>query len=105
MTIDELRQKRAAQLQQQLVDQQAAQEQQQAVDLQIEGVLKKILTPEAKSRLSTLKLGNPSLAEQVEKLVLYLAQSGQVAKIDDATLKKILLKIRGKKRNITIQRK
>ena len=105
MGIEELRQKRAAELQSQLAERQAEQEAQQAYDMQKDAVLKRILTPDAKSRLATLKLGNPSLGEQVEKLIIYLAQSGQAQRIDDATLKKILSKISGKKREITIQRK
>ena len=105
MGLEALRQKRAAELQNQLAEQQAEQEAQQAYELQKEAVLKRVLTPDAKSRLTTLRLANPSLAEQVERLVIYLVQAGQVQKVDDATLKKILSKISGKKRDITIKRK
>ncbi|MCK4327178.1 MAG: DNA-binding protein [Candidatus Diapherotrites archaeon] len=105
MDLDELRQKRAADLQAQLADRQAEQETRVAMELQKDAVLKQLLTPAAKSRLTTLKLGNPLLAEQVEKLVIYLAQSGRVQKIDDATLKQLLSKISGEKREITIKRK
>ncbi|MFC2174557.1 DNA-binding protein [archaeon] len=105
MDIEALRQKRAAELQAQLADRQVEQEAQQVHELQKDSVLKSILTPEAKSRLTTLKLGNPTLGEQVEKLVVYLAQSGQVSKIDDTTLKQVLQKISGKKHKITIKRK
>lgn len=105
MTIEELRQKRAQELQQRLAQQQAEAEAQQQFEMQKDTLLKKVMTPEAKSRLTTLKLANPSLGEQVEKLIIYLAQSGQVQKIDDPTFKKILEKIRAKKKDITITRK
>jgi len=105
MDMDELRQKRAAELQAQLVDRQAEQETQQAYEFQKDSMLKRAMTADAKSRLTTLKLANPTLGEQVEKLVIYLVQSGQVTQIDDPTLKKILAKISGKKRKITIKRK
>jgi len=103
--LEALRQRRIAELQRQAVDQQAEQEEQAAFEFKKDAVLKQFLTQEARSRLSTLKLGNPKLADQVEKLLLYLAQSGQVQRIDDLTLKKILAKISGRKREITIKRK
>ncbi len=103
--IEALRQRKAAELQKQMEQQQVEQEARQTYELQKDSVLKQILTPEAKSRLTTLKLANPQLAEQVEKLVLYLAQSGQVQRMDDLTLKKILAKISGRKKEITVKRK
>ena len=105
MDLEELRKRRAVELQQQMGEQQAEAEASRAYEMQIDQELKKILTPEAKSRLSTLKLANPTLAAQVEKLVIYVAQTQNIPKIDDVILKKILTKISGKKRDITIIRK
>lgn len=103
--LEVLRQRKAAELQRQIEQRQAELEAQQQYELQKDAVLKQILTPDAKSRITTLKLGNPMLGEQVEKLLLYLAQTGQVQRIDDDTLRKILARINGRKHEITIKRK
>ena len=105
MDLEELRQRKTAELQQRLSEQQSEQEAVQEFEMKKDSLLKKVMTPDAKSRLTRLKLANASFGEQVEKLILYLAQSGQITKVDDSTLKMILEKIRGKKRDITITRK
>jgi len=105
MDVDELRQRRAREIQERFAQQQADAEAEARYNLQKETLLKAVMTPDAKSRLTRLKLANPQLGEQVEQLIAYLAQSGKVQKIDDTTFKSILLKIKGKKKNITIRRK
>ncbi len=105
MDIEELRQRRAAELQRQLAQQQAEAEAQAQYEMQKESLLKKVMAPDAKSRLTRLKLANPALAGKVEQLLIYLAQSGKIQRIDDATFKEILLKIRGKRKETTIIRK
>ena len=105
MEADELRQRRMRELQERFAQQQAEAEEAARYNQQKDALLKKIMLPDAKSRLTRLKLANPTLGEQVEQLIIYLAQSGKVQKIDDATFKSILLKIKGKKKDITIRRK
>ena len=105
MDLEELRRRKTAELQKQIEGQQAEAVAARHYDMQKDAALKQILTPEAKSRLTTLKLANPQLADQVEKLVIYVAQTQNISKIDDASLKTILAKISGKKRDITIIRK
>ncbi len=85
---------------------QAAQQQaqQQQVDEAKQTILRQILTPDARERLTSLKLARPQLAEQVEMQLISLAQSGRLqTMIDDAKLKTLLQQIQPKKREMTIK--
>jgi programmed cell death protein 5 len=85
---------------------QAAQQQaqQQQVDEAKQTILRQILTPDARERLTSLKLARPQLAEQVEMQLISLAQSGRLqTMIDDAKLKVLLQQIQPKKREMTIK--
>lgn len=62
--------------------------------LQIEAILRRILTPEARSRLANLRLVKPELANIVEQQLIALAQSGRVpVPITDDFLKKLLAQL------------
>jgi programmed cell death protein 5 len=57
-----------------------------------------VFTPEARQRLSNLKLVKPELASQVEEYLMALAQQGKIAvPVDDDTLKKVLEKAQPKR--------
>ncbi|MHC1570415.1 MAG: DNA-binding protein [Methermicoccaceae archaeon] len=108
--LDELRKKRLAQLQSQQVQDQmvAAREEQMRAELeaQKQTVLRTILTPEARERLSTLKLARPELVAQLEAHLVMLAQSGRVrSKLTDEQIKALLLQLQPKKREFRITRK
>ncbi len=67
-------------------------------------ILKKILTPEARQRLANIRYAKPQFAEEVELLLIQLAQQGRLKiPVDDATLVK-LLKSLSKKRETKIRR-
>ena len=75
-------------------------------DTQKQHILREILTPEAKSRLSTLKLVKPVVAQHVEEYLIALIQSGKFnQKINEEMIKKILINISSKKKEIRIRRK
>ncbi len=103
--LDEIRQRKIQQMQEDVAKQQQAQEETKTLEIQKDLIIKQILTPEAKSRLTNIKLANPQFASQIEYLLIRLYQSGQVTKIDDQQLKMLLAKISGKKKDITIIRK
>ena len=107
--LERLRQKRAQQLKDQLeaeesqVDQQA---EQQEFEEKKKAILRSILTPEAKERLSNIKLARPSIGEQIENQLIMLAQSGRLRQtITDAQLRELLQKLIPKKRDINIERR
>ena len=115
--LDEIRQKRMAELQaqqaaaqQQAQQQQAAQMQQQEAQAQFEAqkkqILGQILTPEARNRLANLRLTKPELVNQIEIQLIQSAQAGSLrGKVTDEQLKVLLRQIAGQKREIKITRK
>jgi len=104
--LEAIRQKRMAELQNQAQNQAVQQEQAQRYEAQKLGILRQILTPEARDRLANIRLANPSLAESVESQLIQLAQSGRLrGVIDDAMLKNILGQITPQQREITIERR
>ncbi|MCG7851899.1 MAG: DNA-binding protein [Methanosarcinaceae archaeon] len=111
--LEAIRRKRLAQLQQQQAssqvgDMQAAYQQEQAkaeMDAQKQSILRQILTPEARERLTTLKMSRKEMAEQLESQLIMVAQSGRLqSKIDDEKLKLLLSQLQPKKRKTTITR-
>ncbi|AMD16765.1 hypothetical protein TL18_01140 [Methanobrevibacter sp. YE315] len=115
--LDEIRQKRMAELQaqqaamQNQAQQQAmAQAQQQEAQAQFEAqkkqILVQIMTPEARNRLANLKLTKPELVNQIELQLIQSAQAGSLrGKVTDEQLKVLLRQIAGQKREIKITRK
>ena len=98
--LDEIRQKRMAELQAQ---QQEAQAQFEAQKKQI---LAQIMTPEARQRLANLKLTKPEMVNQIELQLIQSAQTGSLrGKVTDEQLKVLLRQIAGQKREIKITRK
>jgi programmed cell death protein 5 len=115
--LDEIRQKRMAELQaqqaaaQNQAQQQAmAQAQQQEAQAQLEAqkkqILGQIMTPEARQRLANLKLTKPEMVNQIEIQLIQSAQAGSLrGKVTDEQLKVLLRQIAGQKREIKITRK
>ncbi len=62
-----------------------------AREAQKQEILRRVMTPEARARLTNVKLVRPELANAVEEYIVSLALSGQLTKIiDEETLKQIL---------------
>jgi len=106
--LEEIKRRRLEQMQQQQAGTQYQAQQQQAQQQQVDEakqtILRKILTPDARERLTSLKLARPQLAEQVEMQLISLAQSGRLqTTIDDAKLKVLLQQIQPKKREMKIK--
>ncbi|MEA1869514.1 MAG: DNA-binding protein [Euryarchaeota archaeon] len=106
--LEAIKRRRLEQMQQQQAGAQYQAQQQQAQQQQVDEakqtVLRQILTPDARERLTSLKLARPQLAEQVEMQLISLAQSGRLqTMIDDAKLKVLLQQIQPKKREMKIK--
>ena len=115
--LDEIRQKRMAELQaqqaamqnqaqQQAVAQAQQQEAQAKFEAQKKQILAQIMTPEARNRLGNLKLTKPELVNNIELQLIQSAQAGSLrGKVTDEQLKVLLRQIAGQKREIKITRK
>jgi len=68
--------------------------QQMQAEAQKRSLLQRMLSPEAYSRMSNVRLSNPELYDQVVNSLAYVAQSGkQGGKITDEQLYSLLVKL------------
>ncbi|MDP6670282.1 MAG: DNA-binding protein [archaeon] len=96
--LDDARQKKMEELRQK---QAAEAETEQKLDV----LVKRLLTEEARARLSNVKLVNKEIYFKAVQTIIYLFNAGQVkGKIDEAQLKELLKKL-AEKKEINIKRK
>jgi programmed cell death protein 5 len=102
--LEKLRQKKLEQLQAQQAAQQqnsenqfAAQQQQQAqYEAQKQALLQKILSSDARARLTNIKMARPEFAEQIEMSLIQAVQSGALRgklPLSDEQFKNILIQL------------
>ncbi len=79
---------------------------QQQLEAQKENLLRSILSPEARQRLTNLKMVKPEFTEQLELQLIQLAQQGKISTpLADEQLRQILVQLQSRKREPTIRRK
>ncbi|KAB1187311.1 MULTISPECIES: DNA-binding protein [Haloferax] len=111
--LEELRRKKMQELQEQQAGQQGSAEQQQAeeaaqqrAEQQKQALLKQFLTDEARQRLNAVQMSKPDFAEQVERQIVALAQSGRIqGRIDDAKMKALLKELQPESKSFNIRRR
>jgi len=107
--LEAIRQRKMAGMQssqQQMLDQQMAENQRQQVESQKQAILRQIMEPAARDRLSNIRLANPEFANSIEMQLIQLAQSGRLRQmVSDAMLKDILRQIAPQQREINIERR
>ncbi len=105
--LEELRRRKMAELQGQAGQEEQVQAMQRAeAESQKQAVLRTILEPEARERLTRVRLARPDVADNLENQLLSLYQAGRVrSKIDDETLRQLLARITPKSREPTIERR
>ena len=103
--IEELRRKKLLELQRRLAEEQQRAQVQQQIETQKQAVLRRILTPDARSRLTNLKMVKPEFAQQLELQLIQLAQQGRMnIPVTDKQLKEILVKLQSGRREFKIRR-
>ncbi len=104
--IDELKEKKMEEMKKQMESNEVEEQKRKQMEQQKKALLKQILTTEARSRLSNLRMAKPEFTKNVEMQLIQLAKTGRLdLPINDDQLKEILKKVQGKKESIDIKRK
>ncbi len=89
--LEELKRRQMEELLRRKSEEERRKQEEMAREAQKQEILRRVMTPEARARLTNVKLVRPELATAVEDYIINLALSGQLkSMIDDATLKQIL---------------
>lgn len=103
--LEAIRRRKLLALQQKLNEEQQQAQVAQQLEAQKQALLRQILSPEARQRLTNLKMVKPEFAEQLELQLIQLAQVGKLPiPLSDAQLKQILIQLQSRKRETKIRR-
>lgn len=103
--LDQIRKRKLLSMQNRMSDEQRQVQAQQQMEAQKQALLSKILAPEARQRLSNLKMVKKDFAEQIEMQLIEMAQTGKLPiPLSDVQLKQILVQLQSRKREIKIRR-
>ena len=103
--LDEIRRRKLLAMQQRTTDEQKQAQMEQQLEAQKQALLRQILTPEARQRLTNLNMIKPVFTKQLELQLIQLAQTGKLPiPISDAQLKQILIQLQSRKRETKIRR-
>jgi len=103
--LEELRKRRLLEMQQRMLQEQQETEAQKRLETQKQALMRRILSPEARQRLTNLKMVKPEFASQLELQLIQVAQQGKVSvPISDEQLKEILRKLQPDRKEIRIRR-
>jgi programmed cell death protein 5 len=104
--LEELRRRKLSALKRQAANEQKNGQMEQQLEEQKQALLRNILTPEARQRLTNLKIIKPEFTDQLELQLIQLAQNGKLPiPLSDEQLKKILAQLQSRKRETTITRR
>ncbi len=104
--IEALRKKKTLELQRRLAQEQQRAQIQQKIEMQKQTLLRRILSSDARQRLTNLKMVKSEFAEQIELQLIQLAQAGRLKiPVTDDQLKEILAQLQSQRRDIKIRRK
>jgi programmed cell death protein 5 len=104
--LEELRRRKLSALKRQAANEQKNGQMEQQLEEQKQALLRNILTPEARQRLTNLKIIKPEFTDQLELQLIQLAQTGKLPiPLSDEQLKKILVQLQSRKRETTITRR
>lgn len=103
--LEELRRRKLLALRKQGAEEQRSTQVEQQLEEQKQALLRSILTPEARQRLTNLRIIKPEFTDQLELQLIQLAQTGKLSiPLADEQLKKILAQLQSRKRETAIRR-
>jgi programmed cell death protein 5 len=102
--LEEIRRRKLLAMQRHENEQKQSQAERQ-LEAQKQALLRQILSPEARQRLTNLHMIKPQFTEQLELQLIQLAQTGKLPiPLSDARLKQILIQLQSRKRETKIRR-
>ena len=102
--LEEIRRRKLLAMQRRENEQKQSQAERQ-LEAQKQALLRQILSPEARQRLTNLNMVKPEFTEQLELQLIQLAQAGKLPiPLSDAQLKQILIQLQSRKRETKIRR-
>jgi programmed cell death protein 5 len=103
--MEQLRKRKLLELQRRIAEEQQRAQVQQQIEVQKQALLRRILTPDARRRLTNLKMVKSEFAQQLELQLIQLAQQGRMSiPVTDEQLKEILVKLQSGRREFKIRR-
>ena len=103
--MEQLRKRKLLELQRRIAEEQQRAQVQQQIEVQKQALLRRILTSDARRRLTNLKMVKPEFAQQLELQLIQLAQQGRMSiPVTDEQLKEILVKLQSGRRDFKIRR-
>ncbi len=106
MNEEEWREQRAEELKAKTENTPNKEENRAAAERQLDALLSKVLSPEAKTRITNVRMVNAEKYLQTAQVILNMARQGKIqGKISDEDLKQILQQLTPAKKGITIRRK
>jgi programmed cell death protein 5 len=97
--LEAIRQRKLAALREEAAQDEARKQQIAEAQAQKDAILRQILTPEARQRLTNIKMVKPQFAEQIEMQLIQLAGAGRLkGRVTDDQLKSLLLQMQGQER-------
>lgn len=104
--LEQLREERLQELQQESGGEDVQQAQREAAEQQKKAVLTQYLTDGARKRLNSVKMSRPQQGEKIEQQLLALVQSGRVnQQIDEAQMKELLRELQPDQKKFDIKRR
>jgi programmed cell death protein 5 len=103
--LDEIRRRKLLAMQQRMGDDHKQAQAERQLEAQKQALLRQILSPEARQRLTNLNMVKPEFTEQLELQLIQLAQAGKLPiPLSDEQLKQILIQLQSRKRETKIRR-
>lgn len=103
--LEAIRRRKLLAMKQKMTDEQRQAQAEQQMEAQKQELLRQMLSPEARQRLTNLKMVKPEFIEQLELQLIQLAQMGKIpVPMSDAQLKQILIQLQSRKREPKIRR-
>jgi programmed cell death protein 5 len=97
--LEAIRQRKLAALREEAAQEEVRKQQIADAEAQKDAILRQILTPEARQRLTNIKMVKPQFAEQIEMQLIQLAGAGRLKeRVTDDQLKSLLLQLQGQER-------